>query len=434
VPPCQGRPRAVCAAPHWEDGGDLRLRAEVFLGSAVYIGRQPIFDAKLEVVAYDLLYRDSEANRASVPDNDLATSRVIVDAVMEFGLERLAGRHQALIKMAPGFLADESLIALPPDRVLFELLETPHPGPDLVEAVRALTERGYRIALGDFFYTEEWAPLLDLVHWVKLNVAQMNRFQMAHQMEQLRRHCVSVIACRVDGPDLLTRCRELGFDHFMGHFLAKPEVARARRMPTSRLAVLRLLAELNDPGTAADRIEALIAGDVSFGYHLLRYINSPAFAVPRKVDSIRQAIILLGLHRLRRWATLVAMMEMNDKPHELMVTAMVRARMCETLAQTMGPQRADAFYTVGLFSVLDALTDAPMERAVEGLPLGDEIRAALLTQEGPAGSVLSCVLAYEAGDWPRVEHLSVAPDVLRAAYLDAIAWADAAAGGLRPMP
>jgi EAL and modified HD-GYP domain-containing signal transduction protein len=394
------------------------------MGSTVYIGRQPMFNDKLDVVAYDLLYRDSEENRADVPDAAEATSRVIVDALMEFGLERIVGAHPALIKTAASFLSNERLLALPRDRAMFELLETPHPDPKLIDDVRALTERGYRIALGDFFYTAEWAPLLDLVHLVKLDVSQMNRFQVERQIEALRHHCVTVLACKVDSAEVLTRCREQGFDYFMGHFLAQPTVAKVRRMPTAKMAVLRLLAELNDPETDAARLEHLLAGDVSLGYRLLRYINSPAFGVLHKVDSIRQAIVLLGLVNVRRWATLISLVEMNDKPHELMVTAMARARMCEALAHALGEERADAYFTSGLFSVVDALTDTPMEQVIRGLPLADDIRDALIARRGPCGEVLACVIAYERGEWAEVDALGLATDTIRSAYLDALAWAD----------
>jgi len=394
------------------------------MGNTVYIGRQPMFNDKLDVVAYDLLYRDSEENRAEVVDNAAATSRVIVDALMEFGLERIVGDHEAVVKAAAGFLADERLLALPPDRVMFELLETPHPDERLLSNVRALTERGYRIALGDFFYTPEWAPLLDLVHLVKLDVSHMNRFQVDHQLEALRRHCVLVLACKVDSLELLERSREQGFDYFMGHFLAQPSVAKANRMPTARMAVLRLLAELNNPDTDAAFLERLIAGDVSLGYRLLRYINSPAFGVLRKVGSIRQAIILLGLQNVRRWATLISLVELNDKPHELMVTAMVRARMCEALAHAKGLERAEAYFTSGLFSVVDALTDTPMDQVIRGLPLADEIRDALTGRGGPCGEVLAGVIAYERGEWSQVDALGLAIDTVRGAYLDALAWAE----------
>lgn len=400
------------------------------MGNEVYIGRQPVFDAKLEVVAYDLLYRESEANEARVADAEAATGRVIVDAVTEFGLDRLVGRHPALIRMGAGFLGDERVLALPPDRVILHLLEPPHVDAALVEAVQALAGRGYHVCLGDFFYTDEWAPLLPFVHMVKVDVSALNRFQVQRQLAELRRYPLVPAATRVESDEMLEACRALGFQCFAGNFLARPAVVRTGRLPAAKTAVLRLLAELNDPRTDARNVERLITGDLSLATRVLRYVNSPFLAVTRKVDSLRQAIVLLGLATIRRWATLIALVQMSDKPHALMITAMVRAHMAETLAGALNLPRPEPFFTTGLFSVLDALTDTPMAELLEGLPLADDIRDALLGGEGPMGAVLGAVIAYEQGDWPRVADLGLPTETTRTAYLDAVAWADEAGAAL----
>jgi EAL and modified HD-GYP domain-containing signal transduction protein len=399
-------------------------RGDRATGNDIYIGRQPVFDTKLEVVAYDLLYRDSEVNRARVADDNAATSRVIVDALTEFGLDRLAGGRSVLIKAAAGFLNDDRLLALPADRVIVELLETPRLDDALLGAVRDLAERGYHVCLGDFFYTDAWASLLPFVHLAKVDVAHLNRFQVERQVAALRDHPLMLMAVRVESADTLEWCRELGFDWFAGSFLARPMVTRARRMPASRAVVVRLLSELNHPEASASTLEGLIAGDVSLACRLLRYINSPHFAVSRKVESLRQAIVLLGLTSVRRWATLIALVEMSDKPHALMVTALVRARMAEELGWILGRHRPEPFFTAGLLSVLDVLTDTPMAELMEGMPLADDIRDALLTGAGAIGDVLAAVVAYEHGDWPKVADLGLPTEAVRTAYLDAVSWAD----------
>lgn len=405
------------------------------MGNDVFMGRQPIFDDRMEVVAYDLLYRDSEANEAHVRDAAAATSRVIVDALIELGIERLAGDRPVLIKMDPDFLGNERLLALPPERAMFELLDTPRVTGELVAAARALTGRGYRIALGDFFHTEEWERLLPFIHLAKVRVNSLNRFQVEHQVKELRRYPVMRVAAGVEDPASLERCRALGFDAFEGHFLARPEVTRARRMPTATNLALRLLAELNNPDTGAPAIEALIVNEVSLGCRLLRYMNTPHFALSRRVESLRQAIVLLGLTSVRRWASLIAMLEVNDKPHELLVTAMVRARMAEQLAGACAARRPESYFTVGLFSVLDALTDMPMDQALLGLPFADAVRDALLGDDGPMTRVLAGVIAYEQADWPRVnDHLDLPIETVRAAYLEAIAWADETSAALHGAP
>ena len=129
-------------------------------------------------------------------------------------------------------------------------------------------------------------------------------------------------------------------------------------------------------------------------------MNSAFFALPRNIGSVREALTLLGTRTVRRWATVMAMSAIPNAPHELVSIALHRARMCEMLAGSALPEERETLFTIGLFSVADALLDAPMEEVLESLPFSDEIRAALLRREGPKGDLLTAVLAYERGEFP----------------------------------
>jgi EAL and modified HD-GYP domain-containing signal transduction protein len=171
--------------------------------------------------------------------------------------------------------------------------------------------------------------------------------------------------------------------------------------------------------------------DVALSYKLLRLINSAFYALPRKVDSLRQALSLLGTRFLTTWVSLLILSGFDDKPLELMVTAMVRAKMCELLAQALGRSDTDTFFTVGLFSALDALMDSSMEDVLKSLPLSDDLAVALLRYEGLLGSVLACVLAYERGCWQTVACPGLNSAAITEAYLHAITWATKTSATLR---
>ncbi|MEJ2687809.1 MAG: HDOD domain-containing protein, partial [Gammaproteobacteria bacterium] len=162
---------------------------------------------------------------------------------------------------------------------------------------------------------------------------------------------------------------------------------------------------------------------VTLSFRLLRYINSAFFALPRKVESIRQAVVYLGTNAIKTWVALLALSGIDDKPHELMTVAMVRAKMCELLAQAVSAPHPDAFFTVGLFSALDAILDMPMDQVVASLPLSDEITAALLRREGLPGAALDCTLAYERADWDEVAFGTINTGHITEIYVDALAWA-----------
>ena len=202
---------------------------------------------------------------------------------------------------------------------------------------------------------------------------------------------------------------------------------RHRGVGTGGFASLRALGELSAADASFEDLERIISSDVGLSLKLLRYVNSAFFALPRNIGSVREALTLLGTRTVRRWATVMAMSAIPDAPHELVAIALHRARMCEMLAGSALPEERETLFTIGLFSVSDGLMGAPMQEVLESLPFSDEIRAALLHQEGPKGDLLSAVMAYERGEFPSAPPVAATPGVsLAGAYRSALEWADEA--------
>ena len=252
----------------------------------------------------------------------------------------------------------------------------------------------------------------------------MDRADIAAHVQQLKSRNVRLLAEKVETQEDFKFCHDLGFDYFQGYFLSRPEVLQGQRVPTSRLGLMQLFSLLQDQELDVDKLEVVIHNDVTLSYKLLRYINSAYFSLPRKIESIRQAVIYIGFRALKKWAILMGLLKSSDRPSELLVTAMTRARMCELLGIAQGRKDSDPYFTVGLFSTLEALLEAPLEEILKSLPLSTEIYQALVAQEGDAGKALSCTLAYERGDWDRASLAGLATSDITRSYLDAIAWAD----------
>lgn len=392
----------------------------------VFVGRQPIFDRSLKIAGYALLHDVGAAPGAA--------SALVLDALMELGLDRLVGAYPAFLQVTPEWIDSDRLLALPPDRVVLELPGLAAADNRLLAGVRALDDRGFRFALGDGAAPAAWEALLPHAGMIRLNVGDADPAELDKRVTALRPHGRTLLAEGVERPEVYERCRAMGFERFQGHFLSHPQKVKVRRMPPGKYALLKLLTELNDPNTDAAKVEALVAKDAALACRMLKHINAPFFGLSRTVESMRQAVVLLGLDAVRRWATLLLLVELSDKPQALMTTALVRARMCEGLARAGGGQQPDMFFTVGLLSVLDALTDMPMPEVVGQLPLAEPVSEALLEHKGPAGEALAVSVAYEAGQWERVSALSPAPGAVRTAYVEAVTWADAAgaAFGLTP--
>ncbi|MGB2711041.1 MAG: HDOD domain-containing protein, partial [Conexibacter sp.] len=381
------------------------------------------------VTGYALLLRAPGAQEEL--DAEHAAARVIVDTFTAIGVQAIAGGRPAYVQTPRRFLLEGHAFALPPARVVLEL-----PDPDPADAalrpvLERLVEQRYRLSLTCGPGTQVPYSLMPLVESVKLELGGLSPAEIAALAERFRAATATLIAAGVDSHALLQQCRAAGFDRFQGFFLCTPDVVAGQAPPTARISRLRSLAGLY-AHASFEELEETITRDVGLSFRLLTYLNSAYFNLPRRVSSVREAIMLLGTRAVQRWATLITLSGAEDTPHELTLTALLRARLCELVGQSLPVPAADgdACFTVGLLSVIDALANAPLAQALKPLPLADEVRTALLEGRGPMGEALAAVLAYERGELDAAAQR--APDVaLGDLYLSALAWADDTSGLLR---
>lgn len=391
----------------------------------VYVGRQPIFDRTLNVYAYELLYRSAtQQNAANVGfDGDSATTQTIINTFMEIGLDRLVLNKLAAINLTEKFLLEDNRIPFTPRQVILEILEDiPVTGP-LILAVSKLAKAGYTIALDDYLYNPAHAPLLQLASIVKIDLTMVSRDELKEHVTQLRQYTVKLLAEKIETPEEFILCSNLGFDYFQGYFLSRPQIISAEKMPTNRLTVMNLLAVLHNVDSDNEDLAEAINTDVTTSYKLLKMINSAAFNLPRKVESIQHGVMLLGRRKLSSWASMLALSSLNDRPSEILRTAMVRAKMCELLAEKAGISPVESYFTVGMFSALDLIMQRPLPKLLEPLPLSAEIVSALLYHKGKLGEALTCVMAYEVADWPNVQFARLSTQDILITNIEAVTWA-----------
>ncbi len=389
----------------------------------LFIGRQPIYNRSLNVIGYELLFRSGDANFAAVADSDQATSQVILNAVLELGLDRLVGHHRAFVNVSRDFLLHDYVMTLDKDRVVLELMENQVVDDELVSRLRFLSFQGYSIALDNYVLVNSTRPLLDVAQFIKLNIHGLTADELRTQFDLLRSCQGKLIAEKIQLPDEFERCDQLGFEYFQGFFLTHPNVIHGKRLPANRMVIVQLLAAIQNTSASPEQVEEIISKDLFLSYRLLRYINSAYFNLPNKIDSIHRAVVTIGMDRVKTWASLIALSKIDDKPHELLITALARAKMCESLARLAHRETSQSYFIVGLFSVLDAVMDQPMDQVLEMLPLTDDIRAALTKRIGDMGDALRCVLAYERGQWLQVKYAGVDSGKIIESYLAAIDWA-----------
>ena len=386
------------------------------------VGRQPIYGGDVDVFAYELLYRGGDSNQANFVDGDSATANVMLNTMLEIGLEQIVGNRLAFINMTSNLILGQLCETLPKEQVVLEILENVEPTDQIIEALADLSKQGYTIALDDFIYHDSLQPLVEIANIVKVDVMALSHEEIEEHVLWLRQYPIKLLAEKVETHEDFEFCRALGFDYFQGYFFCKPNVIAGARVPANRIAILMLVAKLQEKDIEISQIEKEIKSDVSLSYKLLRYVNSAYCGLPRKVDSIGQAACMVGIDKLRMWVTLMSLASMEEKPFELLVTATVRAHMCEQLGRALNQDAIEQFFTIGLFSVLDGFFDCELSEVLDSLPLSPEVRSALLDRVGLLGEVLECVIAFEQGEWKAVQCAQIDPSVIQNAYLEAIQW------------
>jgi EAL and modified HD-GYP domain-containing signal transduction protein len=390
----------------------------------VFVGRQPILGPNLKTIGYEVLYRNCEVDSATFSDEGIATAHVLLNTYLDIGLEHVVGSHLAFLNIPKQFLLEKYCEALPKNRVVLEILENVEPSPQVIEAVASLSQQGYTIALDDFVFHDRFRPFLELADIVKIDVLGKSEEQLQQEARQLRDYRVRLLAEKVESREVYETCKQIGFFYFQGFFFYHPDIVRGREIPGNRGALLELLGKIQDPYISLKRLVEFIRNDLSLSYKVLRYVNSAYVGLPKRVDCIEQAACMVGIDRIRTWATLIIMATGKDQPTELLVIALVRAKMCEGLGHRLGADSPEKYFTMGLLSVLDALYESAMEDIVKNLPLPDDILEGLTSETGRMGNVLHCVKAYEQGEWLELKHLQLAPATIRDFYLKAIDWAN----------
>jgi EAL and modified HD-GYP domain-containing signal transduction protein len=395
-----------------------------------YIARQPIVDDKHQLIAYELLFRHApHAAAARVEDAAAAGIETISNLLCNMGTDWLLGGKLAFINLDSRLLLSELPDLLPPDRVVLEVLETVEVTPQVIERLAALRQSGYRIALDDYVYTPERAELLPLAHYVKLDVLTHPGEGIVATVKAARQHGLKLLAEKVEKREQFERYKQLGFELFQGYYFARPENLSAKVVNPTQATVLQLMEKVRQEADVK-QIEEGFKRDVALTFKLLRYINSAAFGLNCEIQSIRHAVSILGYRPLAKWLTLLlATASPSPTAPVLTRTAITRGRLCELLgAHHLSKSEQDNLFITGVFSLLDALLESPMDQVLERIALPESVVDALLSRSGIYGPILALAEACESGDASRIESIAeslfLSPDQVNEAHLKALAWVE----------
>jgi EAL and modified HD-GYP domain-containing signal transduction protein len=396
----------------------------------VFVARQPIFDRTRQVWGYELLFRSSATQtKFDGTEATSATRQVISNSMLSIGLDKLLQGKQAFINFGREMVLQDWYSALPKESTVIELTEDIEPDGEVVAAVRGMRERGYRIALDDFQSSPGMDPLIQMAHVIKVEM-QTPKAQQEVMLREFHARGIRMLSEKVETDSEYRWALSAGYDYFQGHFFARPVVVKGTQIPANKLQCLQLLQEAHRAEVDFTRLTSLVSRDVSFSYKLLRYANSARFGRNTEIHSIRRALVALGECGIRRWIAIAALPTIaGDKPRELITQSLVRGRFCELLAGGQGIE--DQAFLVGLFSMLDALLDRPLEDALDELGLAPPLESVLrgqASEDSPLNRIYQLVRRYEVADWDEVERLAgqlgTPAEQVGAAYREALPWAD----------
>ncbi len=401
----------------------------------LFLGRQPILDRHQQLYAYELLFRSSCHNAATVTDGVQATATVIANAFAELGVEAALGNCRGFINVDEQFLFSDMLELLPRHAVVLEILETVPPTKAVIERCQALKAAGFTLALDDVIQLEPaYGELLALVDIVKVDIQPLSRVQMMQLVMQLKPLGKQLLAEKVDSREQMEQCQKLGFSLFQGYYFAKPTIIAGRKLDHSQLSLMKLMGLLlSDADT--DALEQALKPEPGLTVNLLRLTNSVGAGSSETITSLRHAIAVLGRRQLQRWLQLLvfAAGKADATANPLLLLAATRGRLMELLAGELRPDDkafADQAFMAGIMSLMPGVMNLPIEEIIAPLGLADPLRDALCDGNGTLGALLQLAACSECENLDRLaDYLArlpgLGPKSLNRAQTGALQWANA---------
>lgn len=413
-----------------QDMPDSQPRVKEF-----FLARQPILSNKQSLVAYELLFRRASSGPANVFDDLSATASVIAHA-SELGIANVIGSALGFFNVDAAVLMCDFVNFLPCDKVVLEILETVEVTPELIARVAELAEQGFTFALDDVIsHSEELQRLMPLVKIIKIDITGMSHDDIAQLAKHFKNEKKLLLAEKVETIEQFQYCMELGFDYFQGYYFARPVILSGKKLAPSQLAIIELMALISADADTAD-IEHSIKKDASLVLTLLRLVNTPGVGMMQRIDSLGQALAVLGRRQLQRWLQIILYAEHSKGSHfnsPLLQLATTRGKLLELITEQLHPGNramADTAFTVGIMSLMDTLFGQSMQAILDQVSVVDEVSGALLHREGFYGDVLKLAEYIErieqAGALlvPTLQKLSLPIEDLYALQLNAFEWSN----------
>ncbi|WP_270567805.1 EAL and HDOD domain-containing protein [Clostridium beijerinckii] len=397
----------------------------------IFVARQPIFNRKNEVVAYELLFRNGQNNFYNNANGDEATLKVIANTFYTFDFKDITDNKKAFINFTEELIKKEIATILPKEYVVIEILENIEPNDEIIDACKRLKKRGFILALDDFVFHTKYIKLIEIADIIKIDfrITTGDGRKKVFELKKINNK-IKFLAEKVENKEEYDEALKIGYSYFQGYYFSKPIVLSRKNIPTNKDTAIKILKLINKEDFDFNKLEELIIKDLGLSYKIIKLINSSAYCLKNEVRSIKYAIALLGRKEIIKWLYVVLLNDLKENnTDELIKVSLQRAKLCELICN-MSEYKNNVYsaYMVGLFSVMDAILNCSIEVILKELYIDDEIKEGLIEKDNFLNKILKLAINYEKGQWENVEfytkEIGVNDNKLAEAYIDAIKWAD----------
>lgn len=396
----------------------------------IYVARQPIFDNKYNVIAYELLYRDNDVNfyNRGISDN-VATSILLINSYFNFGIDNLVGEAKAFINFDSHLIKLGIAELLDKDKVVIEILENVEPDRTFLKKIKKLKESGYTLAIDDYTTDYKYNEVTNLCDIVKVDFMENTRDEIKSIVRKLKKSGKVMLAEKVETKEEFEWAKSIGFDYYQGFYFSKPLLEKRKGLSENALQYVRLMSELNEIEPDFEVLADIISIDVSLTYKLLKLVNSNS-RLKNEVTSMKQAIGVLGINELRTWLSLAMVQNMSkQETNEAVRYAMTRSNLLREIALHSDlKESVEELTLLGILSIIDTILEMDMAEALKSVPISKEMRDTLLGEKTMYSDAMTLCIAYECGifddAFDSAMKINYDINLLAGHYFDSVSWAE----------
>lgn len=395
---------------------------------STYIARQAILDRNSRTIGYELLFRDSPDNRFPEIDQDIASSKLIIQNHLQGDIKAISLGKLSFINFTEKCLINKYPLFFDRKSIVIELVGHTAPTERLLKIVKYYFEKGYRIALTEYDLDEKWDALFPYISIIKVDIEQNNPKRLQSIVKRIKPFNIKLAAEKVETRFQLQSLAEVGFNFYQGYFYHEPEIVEGQTLAPIKAQMLHLISETFNTPLDFDVVAEIISRDVNLSVGLLKMVNNVATSTRVEITSLKQATAYLGEEKLKQFVTILALSKLTtDKTDEVSKQALITAKLMTSLATAESFEKArDYAFITGLLSAIEVVLSMPMSEIVKTMPLAEPIERALVKHEGVLGELLVLATDYITGQGENMNKLTnvygFSADYVHKEFVDACRW------------